>query len=274
MTIESRSRPIIAIQTLVTWLLALIWLLPLLYAVWAAIHPRAYEVRLALFAPLTFDNFVRAWDGAPFTRYFFNTFRLVILIPVCQFVFCSLAAYSFVCFPFRGSKIIFMFVLLQMLIMPEVLMVENYHTINRLGLLDTTVAIALPYMATGFGIFLFRQAFKSIPKEIEDAARIDGAGVIRILVHVYVPLSKLTYLTYGLVSVCYQWNNFLWPLVVTNTAKSRPITVGLKVFTSIEQGVDWSLLMAATLISVAPLLIAFLVFQRRFVQSYMRAGIR
>jgi sn-glycerol 3-phosphate transport system permease protein len=89
-----------------------------------------------------------------------------------------------------------------------------------------------------------------------------------------VPLAKPTYVAYGLVTVSYHWNNFLWPLVVTNSVNTRPITVGLQVFATVEQGVDWSLVTAATLLSVAPLLIAFLLFQRQFVQSFMRAGIR
>ncbi|MEZ5780131.1 MAG: carbohydrate ABC transporter permease [Rhizobiaceae bacterium] len=256
------------------WLLALIWILPLLYAFWTAFHPPAYAARFDLLAPWTLENFERVWTAAPFPRYFLNTFMLVTLILVCQFVICTMAAYAFVCFPFRGSELLFIFVLLQLMIMPEALLVENYKTLGQLGLLDTIAAMGLPYLASAFGIFLFRQTFKSIPKELEEAARLEGANLVQVLLRVFVPVAKPIYIAYGLVTVSYHWNNFLWPLVVTNSVETRPITVGLQIFATVEQGVDWSLITAATIISVAPLLIAFLLFQRQFVQSFMRAGIR
>lgn len=256
------------------WVLALIWVLPLLYAFWTAFHPPAYAARFDLLAPWTLENFERVWHAAPFLRYFLNTFMLVTLILVCQFVVCTMAAYAFVCFPFRGSEVLFMFVLLQLMIMPEALLVENYRTISELGVLDTILAMGLPYLASAFGIFLFRQTFKSIPKELEEAARLEGANALQVLMRVFVPVAKPIYIAYGLVTVSYHWNNFLWPLIVSNSVETRPITVGLQVFATVEQGVDWSLITAATLLSVAPLLIAFLLFQRQFVQSFMRAGIR
>jgi sn-glycerol 3-phosphate transport system permease protein len=113
-----------------------------------------------------------------------------------------------------------------------------------------------------------------VPKELEEAARLEGANALQVLLRVFVPLAKPTYIAYGLVTVSYHWNNFLWPLVVTNSVETRPITVGLQVFATVEQGVDWSRVTAATLLSVAPLLLAFVIFQRQFVQSFMRAGIR
>src|SRR5690606_35550206 len=101
-----------------------------------------------------------------------------------------------------------------------------------------------------------------------------GASRWQILLKVYVPLAKPIYVAYGLVSVSYHWNNFLWPLIITNSVESRPLTVGLQVFASTDQGIDWSIITAATLLSAAPLLVAFLLVQRQFVQSFMRAGLR
>ena len=274
MSADFRSTPVIALTTVGAWLLAILWVLPLLYGFWTAFHPAEFAARFDLSAPWTLDNFRRVWDAAPFSRYFLNTFFLVSLILVCQFVICTMAAYAFVCFPFRGSEILFMLVLVQLMIMPEVLLVENYRTLSRIGLLDTTLGIALPYLASAFGIFLFRQTFKSIPKELEEAARLEGANALQILLRVFVPVAKPTYIAYGLVTVSYHWNNFLWPLVVTNSVETRPITVGLQVFATVEQGVDGSLVTAATLLSVTPLLVAFLLVQRQCGQSFMRAGIR
>ena len=136
-----------------TWLLAFLWVLPLIYAVWTAIHPAAYEANFDLLAPLTFENFIKAWEAAPFGRYFLNTFLLVTMILACQFFLCTLAAYAFARFRFAGKNILFMLVLIQLLVMPDILIVENYQTIGALGLVDTIPAIALPYVASAFGIF-------------------------------------------------------------------------------------------------------------------------
>jgi sn-glycerol 3-phosphate transport system permease protein len=262
------------LETVAAWMLAIVWMLPLLYAVWTAFHPSEYSARFEPLAPVTLDNFARAWGAAPFARYFLNTFLLVTLILACQLVLCTLAAYAFARTDFAGSGVAFALVLAQLMIMPDVLIVENYKTMSRLGILDSIPAIALPYVASAFGVFLLRQTFKTVPKELDDAARVEGAGPVQSLLKVYVPLAKPVYLAYGLVSVSYHWNNFLWPLIVTNSVESRPLTVGLQVFSSGDQGIDWSIICAATLMTSAPLLVAFLLFQRQFVQSFMRAGIR
>ena len=262
------------LSTLGAWVLGILWILPLLYAFWSAFHPAAYAVRFELFAPLTLENFVKAWEAAPFARYFLNTFLLVTMTLIGQFVLCTLAAYAFARFEFFGREVLFVLVLVQLMVMPDILIVENYRTIKFLGLIDTITAIGLPYMASGFGIFLLRQTFKTVPRELDDAARVEGANFLQILWKVYVPLAKPVYIAYGLVSVSYHWNNFLWPLIITNSVETRPVTVGLSVFSSTDQGVDWSVITAATLMTSGPLLIAFLLFQRQFVQSFIRAGIK
>jgi len=262
------------LNTVGAWMLGILWFLPLIYAVWTAFHPAAYAVRFDIFAPLTLENFVKAWQAAPFARYFLNTVILVTMILIAQFVLCTLAAYAFARFEFPGRDLLFMLVLVQLMVMPDILIVENYRTMNVLGLLDTITAIGLPYMASGFGIFLLRQTFKTVPKELDEAARVEGANFLQVLWKVYVPLAKPVYVAYGLVSVSYHWNNFLWPLIATNSVETRPLTVGLSIFSSTDQGVDWSVITAATLMTSGPLLIAFLLFQRQFVQSFMRAGIK
>ena len=262
------------LETAGAWLLGVLWILPLLYAAWAAFHAPELSVRFSPLAPWTFENFVRAWEAAPFARYFLNTFVLVTLTLACQLVLCTLAAYAFARYRFLGRETMFALVLMQLMIMPDVLIVENYRTMSSLGILDSIPAIALPYVASAFGIFLLRQTFRTIPKELEDAARIEGASELQILLRVYVPLARPIYIAYGLVSVSYHWNNFLWPLIVTNSVEARPLTVGLQVFSSTDQGIDWSVITAATIMTMAPLLLAFLLFQRQFVQSFMRAGIR
>jgi len=262
------------VETAGAWTLGLLWLLPLAYAFWTAFHPTEFSTRFVLTAPLTLDNFAKSWAAAPFARYFVNTVLLVTMVLGAQLVLVTLAAYAFARFAFPGRGILFALVLVQLMVMPDVLIVENYRTMTLLGLKDTILAIGLPYMASAFGIFLLRQTFKGVPRELDEAARVEGCGPLAVLWKVYVPLARPVYLAYALVSVSYHWNNFLWPLIITNSVESRPLTVGLQVFSATDQGIDWSIITAATLLTTAPLLIAFLLFQRQFVQSFMRAGIR
>ncbi|MFC5605436.1 carbohydrate ABC transporter permease [Variovorax soli] len=262
------------LDTLAAWLLALMWILPLVYAFWTAFHPAQFSTRFDLAAPLTLDNFSRAWAAAPFARYFLNTTVLVVMILAVQLVLGTLAAYAFARYSFPGRNIAFALVLVQLMIMPDILVVENYKTMARLGLVDTLLAIGLPYFASAFAIFLLRQTFMGIPKELDEAARVEGASALQVLWRVYVPLARPVYTAFALVSVSFHWNNFLWPLIVTNSQNARPLTVGLQVFSSVDQGVDWSIITAATVMTSAPLLVAFLLFQRQFVQSFMRAGIK
>ena len=262
------------LETLGAWLLGLLWMLPLLYAAWTAVHPAIYATHFEPLAPLTFANLKAAWQAAPFTRYLVNTVMLVTLILAAQFILCTLAAFAFARLTFPGRDLLFAVVLLQLMVMPDVLLVENYRTLVRLHLADTILAISLPYLGSAFGIFLLRQTFLTIPQPLDDAALLEGCGLLARLWRVYVPLAKPTYIAYGLVSVSYHWNNFLWPLVITNSVTTRPLTVGLAIFATTDQGIDWSIVTAATLMTSAPLLVAFLLFQRQFVQSFMRAGIR
>lgn len=268
------GQPAGLLSTLGAWLLALCWISPLLYAGWAAIHPSEFATKLIWNAPLTFDNFIAAWQAAPFARYFLNTTLLVSMILAIQLVLCTFAAYAFARYAFFGKNILFSLMLVQLMVMPEILIVRNYQTLSQLGLVDTLFGIGLPYFASAFAIFLLRQTFMTIPKELVEAAEMEGASALQVLRHVYIPLAKPTYLAFSLVSVSYHWNNFLWPLVVSNSVESRPLTVGLQVFSSTDQGIDWSIITAATLLTSAPLLLGFLIFQRQFVQSFMRAGIK
>jgi sn-glycerol 3-phosphate transport system permease protein len=225
-------------------------------------------------SPLTLDNFAPRLGAAPFARYFLNTTALVLMILAAQLVLARSRPMLSRASSSAASSVAFALVLVQLMVMPDILIVENYKTMARLGLVDTLLAIGLPYFASAFAIFLLRQTFKGIPKELDDAARVEGASALQVLWRVYVPLAKPVYTAFALVSVSFHWNNFLWPLVITNSVEARPLTVGLQVFSSVDQGIDWSIITAATLMTSAPLLIAFLLFQRQFVQSFMRAGIK
>lgn len=274
LTAPSRPLRLPSLDTVGAHVLALLWIAPLLYACWAAFRDPSAALRVDWSAGWTFDNFAAAWDRAPWLRYIFNTTALVLTILIGQFVLCTLAAYAFARFRFFGSQFLFMLLLLQLFILPEVLIVENYRMVAWLGWTDTVWGMGVPYMASAFGVFLLRQAFKQVPRELEEAARLEGCSRLGVLWRVYVPLVKPVYLAYALVSVSTHWNNFLWPLVISSSDHTRPLTVGLSLFGAPESGVSISLISAATIMTILPLLLGFLLFQKQFMQAFLRAGIR
>ena len=224
---------------------------------------------------VTLANYLKAWSLAPFDRYYVNTVVIVLTILGVQLVTITLAGFAFAHYRFRGQRVLFFFILLQLMIPTTALLAPNFATIRRLGLFDTRLAVAIPYFGSAFGMFLMRQAFLEVPRDLVDAGIIDGCTWWQLLRHVYLPPSVPTLVAFGLSSVSWHWNEFLWPLVVTLSDRSRPLTVGLVRFTQLgEIGARWSLLMAATLLVAGPLFLAFLVFQRRFIQSFLHSGIK
>ena len=224
---------------------------------------------------LMFSNFVEAWAAAPFGDYYRNTILVTLGLVVVQLFTMTLAAYAFGRLRFRGRDTLFVLLLVQLMIPLQSLIVPNYLTIRALGLLDTRLAIAMPYFGTAFGTFLLRQTFKSVPRDLGDAARIDGCGHLRFLWHVLVPLARPTLIAFTIISLVSHWNDFFWPLIVTDTAKSRTLTIGLAMLEKqVESGGEWTIMMAATLIVILPLTLVFLVFQRQFIQSFMYSGLK
>jgi sn-glycerol 3-phosphate transport system permease protein len=256
------------------YVLAAAWAVPLSWLIWTAFRPGHLSTSFTL-SHFTFENFTSAWQGAPFGQYYLNTLIIVLGILFVQIVTITLAAYAFARLRFWGKNVLFLIVLVQLMIPAEALIFPNYNIISGFGLLDTKMGIMLPFFASAFGIFLLRQTFKSIPYELEEAARLDGCHLLQIIWKVYVPLAVPTYVAFGLVSVSHHWSNFLWPLIVTSSDSNRPLTVGLARFAqSFETGAQWAEVTAATCIVIFPLVLAFFIFQRQFVESFMQSGIK
>ena len=258
--------------------LAISWAVPVIWALVASLRPATEPLGRGdvwFGSRLTLANYARALELAPFDRYFMNTMIIVLMILGVQLITITLAGFAFARYRFPGDRLLFFFILLQLMIPTTALLVPNFATIRALGLYDTRLAIAIPYFGSAFGVFLMRQAFLAVPRELADAGIIDGCNWWQLLRHIYLPPSTPTLIAFGLSSVAWHWNEFLWPLIVTSSDKSRPLTAGLVRFTQLgEIGAQWSLLSAATLLVAGPLFIAFLIFQKRFIQSFLHSGIK
>lgn len=271
-TMTPRTSVADRLMIILAWGMALLWVFPLLLVLIMAF--RDSPTNLSPLDGWTLDNITRVWGAAAFETFLRNSFILVVGLTTTQIVLGVLAAYVFARFEFPGREALFFIVLAQLVIYPEIMLSENYFMISRLGLDDTLLGVGIPYAASAFAIFLLRQSFKTVPKELVEAAVMEGMGRLRVLWRVYLPLCRSTVAAFAMVSVSFHWNNFLWPLIATRTNDSRPVTVGVVRFMAPESGIDYASLTAGTLIIVVPLLLFFIVMQRQFVQSFMRSGIK
>ena len=258
---------------------ALIWTTPFLWMAAAAFRPETGGSRdmASLLPPLdpTLANFAEALESADFARYYLNTTLVVLGILAAQLVTITLAGYAFARLRFRGQQLLFTLFLLQLMLVPPILIVPNLTTVARLGLYDNLLGVMAPYVASAFGTFMMRQTFRSIPRDFEEAAVIDGARLWQLLRYVLLPLAKPGLVAFSIVSVTAHWNEFLWPLMVTSSPETRTLTVGLASFASgAEAGQQWGLIAAGTLLVALPLLVAFVAFQRQFVNSFLFSGIK
>jgi sn-glycerol 3-phosphate transport system permease protein len=263
---------------LVLGVVALGWTMPILWAIAVSFHSPDEALSASNLwwssAP-TLSNYSNAFQIAPFGRYYLNTILIVVGILIFQLVTVCLAGYAFARFRFPGQNVLFFLIMLQLLLPSSALVVPNYATIRSLGLFDTLFAVMLPFFGSAFGTFLMRQTFKTVPQELDDAARVDGANWLQTLWHVYIPPATPALVAFALSSISFHWNDFLWPLIVTNSTASRPLTVGLSTLTQLgEIGAQWPLVMAGTIIVVGPLLALFLIFQRQFIDSFLHSGLK
>ncbi|MBT9258595.1 MAG: carbohydrate ABC transporter permease [Clostridiales bacterium] len=224
-------------------------------------------------SPVEWQNYVEIFRMAPFGRYFLNSVLVTTLSTLGELLTTILAAYAFSRLEFRGRDLLFALLLGTMMVPGEVLLVPNYITLARLGWIDHYEALIIPWTASVFAIFLLRQHFLSVPKEVLYAARVDGAGDFRILWQVMVPMVKPALVTILILKAIGSWNAFLWPLIVTNTREMRTLPVGLTAFTT-EAGTVYQLYMAAAAFIIVPMVILFLLLQRQIVEGLSRAGIK
>jgi len=259
-------------------LLSVIWLLPLVFAVLMSFRPQAdaiTEGNIFFGSAVTLANYEAALAVAPWGWHFFTSVVFVVGVIIVQFFTVTTAGYAFARMKFPGRDFLLFLILLQLMIPTGVLLVQQLALVRQLGMFDTRWALMAPYWGSAFGMLLLRQTFREVPYELEEAARIDGANLWTVLRHVYVPLSVPAYIAFALVSISSHWNEFLWPFIATRTPEVRPLTVALnRLYQTTEVGALYGQLMAGTLIVIAPLVLLFILFQRRFIESFASSGIK
>ena len=219
------------------------------------------------------ENYARAWDAAPFGRYYMNSIIMAVGIVAGHLVFDALAAYPFARLEFPFRRTLFVVLLAALMVPTFVTVIPAYTIVANLGWVDTYSALIVPRLADVFGIILLRQFFASIPTELEEAARIDGCSRAGTFFRIIVPLSTPAFATLAIFSFLFAWNDFLWPLLVTNTDDYRTIQIGLSSFVG-RYGTSWNYLMAGTLTATIPSIVVFLIFQRALVRGIATTGLK
>ena len=225
------------------------------------------------------ENYVNAWNEAQFAEYFVNSVQIVVITLVGQITFSVLAAYAFARITFPGRNLIFGILLSTMMIPAMVLIIPNFLTVTWLGRIgplswiNNWPALTIPFMGSVFSIFLLRQFFAQVPDELFDAAQIDGAGHMRFLITVVIPLAKAPLMVIVVLSFMGSWNALAWPMLVTNSPDWRPISVGLMSFVE-EAGQQIHLMMAGAVITIIPVLILYFITQKQFTESIARSGLK
>ncbi len=247
--------------------------------IWAVLTSLKADASLYTWPPVLlpahpqFANFVRAWNSAPFTRFFINSVVVAGLTTALMLVLSSAAGFAFAKYSFRGRNILFIGCLGTMMVPFQVRMIPLFQMMTSFRMLDTYQAMILPEVISAFGIFIVRQFMSTIPDELLEAGRMDGCSETGLLFRIMIPLSKPVLAVLATLTFQWQWNNFLWPLIVVRNEKMFTLQVGMALFRG-QYHTEWNLLMAVVVIGLLPTLVFALTCQRYLVKGVMMSGIK
>ncbi|MFS0557122.1 carbohydrate ABC transporter permease [Brevibacillus sp. 179-C9.3 HS] len=215
------------------------------------------------------SNFIQAWESGPFLTYTWNSILVAVGILILQFLTAVPAAYAFARYRFPGRNLLFGLVLIVLMIPGQVIFLPIYVQLSGWGLVNTLWSLILPYAASAFGIFLLRQAFMQVPDEVIEAARLDDASEWKIMWTIMVPMAKPVLVTFGLFSFIYHWNDYFWPLIMTNSDEVRTLPIGISSLHMSDGGTLWNVMMAGNMILILPILVIFFIAQRHIIKAFI-----
>ena len=256
--------------------IAVVMLVPL---VWMMILSLETKSEAANFPPvlfpsgLHFSNYATAWNAVPFGDFFLNSLAYSAATVAGNLLFCSLAAYAFARLKFFGRDVLFVVLLATLMVPYQVLLIPTFLIVKDIGMVNSVGGLIMPNLCSAFGIFMLRQFFRTLPVELEEAARIDGTSRLGILFKIVLPLSLPALATLGIIQFMWSWNDFLWPLIIINSATRDPLQLGLATLQGAHY-TEWNLLMAGTVMSQIPMLVVFLIAQRWFIRSIAFTGMK
>ena len=220
------------------------------------------------------DNYTHLFSRLDFGTYFTNSVLVAVAVTAGNLLFCSMLGYALAMLEFRGKKFVFLAVMTTLMIPGVVTFVPLFVLVANAGLIDTLPGLILPFLVSPFGVFLMRQFIIGLPRDLLDAGRVDGAGELRIFARIILPLCGPALATLGILTFLGSWNNFLWPLVVAQKDAHYTLPVALALYSTGQNSTQYGLLLAGATVVVLPILLVFLVFQRRFIEGIATTGIK
>jgi multiple sugar transport system permease protein len=248
---------------------------PFLWMLLSSVKPEG-EIRQATWWPQTWtlDNYRNLFERLDYPQAFTNSLIVAVLVTAGNLIFCSLLGYALAKIQFPGRRLVFVLVLGTLMVPGMVTFVPQFVLVSNMGLTNSYAGLVLPFLAGPFGVFLMRQFMLSIPTDLIEAARVDGAGEVRIFWRVVLPLCRPALATLGILTFVASWNNFLWPLVVATTEDRYTLPVALALYSIGQNRIEFGLLLAGAVVVVLPLLVVFLVLQRQFLRGIATTGLK
>ncbi|MFF7892778.1 carbohydrate ABC transporter permease [Streptomyces sp. NPDC007907] len=262
--------------TTLLWILACLYGLPVLWFILSSLKPSSdlfsYPLTLVPHNP-TLSGFKAAWDSANFSQYFINTAIVCVITTILTVGVSCCTGYALAKYDNRWLKVFFICILATTMLPSEVMLAPEFLVVRNLGLYNSFAGIILPAVLTATGCFMFRQFFLTVPDELVEAARIDGAKELSIFLRIMVPLSRPIMLTLAILSFQWRWNDYIWPLLMLNDPEKFTVQIGIQSIVG-AQNINWSVLLGASVISMIPLIAIFLVFQRYVMGADINAGLK
>ena len=222
---------------------------------------------------LHWENFSHVFDAMPFLTFYYNSLIATILVVAGQVIISAMAAYAFARLRFPGRDAIFVVCLSILMVPGQLMLIPQFMIMNELGLLNSISALVIPHLFSVYGAFMLRQFFQGLPKELEEAAIVDGLNYFQVFWRIMLPLVKPGLIAFGIIVMLWSWNSLLWPLIVNTSEAKMTIPVGLASLSS-RSGTDYPTLMAAAIMAIIPLLIIFIIFQRQFIAGMASTGVK
>lgn len=272
---EKKFKPL---RLILLSVMTVIMVLPFLWMLLTSFQPDSSAVLtrpLHIPFPPAFNNYIQAMQMEPFAIYALNSILIATVTMVLQIILAILAAYAFSKLTFPGKNVLFLLVLAVLMMPSHVAIIPLYSLISSLGWLDTYKALIIPFAVDAYGVFLVKQNFQTIPNDFIEAAKMEGAGHLRIAFSILSHLAKPSLIAYALMAFKWRWNDYFWTLVMTSSVNRRTLPVGIVMMKEVSDGgTQWHLLMAATLVVLAPMIILYLSMQKYFTNDYLKGGVK
>ena len=269
--------PLKIVESIVLIFMIIIFLFPFIWMISTSLKTTQEAIQIPpsiIPSKIVIENYLKAWSSGPFLRYLGNSLFITLSVLVIQFIVMVPAAYAFSKIKFKGSNILFGIVLIGLMVPAQITFLPIYMMMSKAELINTYVPLILPFMTSSFGIFLLRQNFMQISDEIIEAAKLDNSSDLKIMFKIMLPMAKPAVITFALFSFIYHWNNYFWPLVMSNSDLVRTLPIGVAMLKESEGVTNWNEVMAGNVMLTAPILLLYTILNNKIKTAFAYSGIK